>query len=81
MTRDPKSSNWLLAVVAVVVIGGLLVALLLPALQSAREAARRSTNVAYDWDIAGEDLAKVRRSTLGAGIDRGRADIPIHQSW
>ena len=41
MSRLGKTSDWLLTAVVVVVLGCLLIALLLPAVQSARESARR----------------------------------------
>jgi hypothetical protein len=45
MTRQGKSSRWLLLVLGVIVVGCLIVGLLLPATQSARESAQRSRSM------------------------------------
>ena len=47
MSRRGKVTDWLLTAVVVLVLGCLLIALLLPAVQSARESAQRPENVMY----------------------------------
>ena len=56
MSRRGKVSDWVLTLAVVIVLGCILIALLLPAVQSAREAARRTGNQA-DWlpaSVAGQ---------------------------